>query len=136
MLSNLLVVLGGLLAALYRADALRGFGRPLGGHMALARPLLATTAAMGEWLEDAIYSGDVPGFLRRRAKDLLKDEFLSFVEDKIEVSQECHIHHTVPALVQYPSIHHIYSTPPCLICTPYTQQFPVFSSGREHQGGT
>ncbi|KAJ1404490.1 hypothetical protein B484DRAFT_404768 [Ochromonadaceae sp. CCMP2298] len=98
MLSNLLVVLG-LLAALFRGEALRGWGfRPLVGHPSISfgwgkaarplgrqlAPLLATNHAMGEWLEDAIYSGDIPGFLRRRAKDLLRDEFLSYVEDQIE----------------------------------------------------
>jgi hypothetical protein len=92
MLSNLLVVLG-LLAALHHAEAFRGFfgARPLVGSRTkavLPQALFATPAAMTEWLDDMIYSGDIAGFVRRRSKDMLKDEFLTFVEDRIETCDD------------------------------------------------
>ena len=45
---------------------------------------VSSNAAMEEWLEDVIYSGDVRGFIRRRSKDLVSYDFLDFLDSKLE----------------------------------------------------
>lgn len=45
---------------------------------------LPTDEELENWLDDMIYSGDISGFVRRRSKDLVNDDFLDFVEEKLE----------------------------------------------------
>lgn len=37
-----------------------------------------------EWLDDMIYSGDIEGYIRRRSKDLITDDFLDFLKFKLD----------------------------------------------------
>jgi hypothetical protein len=39
-------------------------------------------------LDDMIYSGDIEGFLRRNSRDLINEDFLDFLEEKVETLTE------------------------------------------------
>jgi len=47
-----------------------------------------STEVLDTWLEDMIYSGDIDGFIRRRAKDVVNDDFLDFLDSKLESSED------------------------------------------------
>eukprot|EP01041_Mallomonas_annulata_P004841 gene4841-9645_t len=40
--------------------------------------------SMGEILEEMFFSGDIEGFMRRRSKDVLQDDFISFLSRRVE----------------------------------------------------
>lgn len=41
-----------------------------------------------EWLDDIIYSGDIEGYIKRKSHDLVNDDFLDFLEERIELCQD------------------------------------------------
>jgi hypothetical protein len=45
---------------------------------------IISDATYEEWVEDIIYSGDIEGYIRRRSADLLNDDFLGYLEERIE----------------------------------------------------
>lgn len=45
-------------------------------------------ARMPGWLDDIIYSGDMYGAIQRRAKDVVNDDFLDFLDEKLAKSED------------------------------------------------
>lgn len=41
-------------------------------------------SAYEDWLQDMIYSGDIAGYLRKNTKNVVNDDFLLFLKEKIE----------------------------------------------------
>eukprot|EP00596_Hydrurales_sp_CCMP1899_P009979 CAMPEP_0119051438 /NCGR_PEP_ID=MMETSP1177-20130426/73051_1 /TAXON_ID=2985 /ORGANISM="Ochromonas sp, Strain CCMP1899" /LENGTH=615 /DNA_ID=CAMNT_0007030637 /DNA_START=289 /DNA_END=2136 /DNA_ORIENTATION=+ len=42
---------------------------------------------MEEWLDDMIYCGDIEGYIRRRSKDVVTDDFREYLDERLEA---CH----------------------------------------------
>ena len=43
---------------------------------------------MTDLLDEMVYSGDIEGFIKRRSKEVLQDDFLQYLEEKIETSDD------------------------------------------------
>ena len=43
---------------------------------------------MEEWLDDMIYCGDIEGYIRRRAKDVVSDDFREYLEERLTDCQD------------------------------------------------
>lgn len=43
---------------------------------------------MEEWLDDMIYCGDIEGYIRRRSKDVVSDDFREYLEERLTDCQD------------------------------------------------
>ena len=43
---------------------------------------------MEEWLDDMIYCGDIEGYIRRRSKDVVTDDFREYLDERIAECQD------------------------------------------------
>lgn len=68
----------------FRSVVMRGSGK----HPPLSRLPAVIDAKMTDCLDDIIFGGDIQGAIQRRAKDALTDDFLDFVEEQIQTSQD------------------------------------------------
>lgn len=50
--------------------------------------LQATDAEYEELLEDMIYSGDMPGFMRRKTREIVDEDFLDYLKERIESADD------------------------------------------------
>ena len=57
--------------------------------MSTATPsVIPTDEEMEAWLQDMMYSGDLLGFVRRRARDVVTLDFVEYVEERLELCQD------------------------------------------------
>ena len=57
--------------------------------MSTATPsVIPTDEEMEVWLQDMMYSGDLLGFVRRRARDVVTLDFVEYVEERLELCQD------------------------------------------------
>lgn len=59
-----------------------------------------STEELDSWLEDMIYSGDIDGFIRRRAKDVVTDDFLDFLDSKLESSDDEELQQVIKEIIE------------------------------------
>ena len=94
-----ILIVGGVLLAL--CDAFRFVGRLGSAAFTIHRPMiqqgnhrqtakyclpegqLITDEMMEEWLDDMIYSGDIEGFIRRQAKDVVSADFKEYLDERL-----------------------------------------------------
>ena len=99
---RILVVVGVVLAL---CDAFRFVGRLGSGAFTIHRPMvqpvnhrqtakyclpegqLITDEMMEEWLDDMIYSGDIEGYIRRQAKEVVSADFKEYLDERLAA---CH----------------------------------------------
>jgi hypothetical protein len=43
---------------------------------------------MEEWLDDMIYCGDIEGYIRRRSKDVVTDDFREYLDERLQDCQD------------------------------------------------
>jgi hypothetical protein len=41
-----------------------------------------------EWLDDMIYSGDIEGYIRRKAKDVINEDFEEYLQERLEACED------------------------------------------------
>lgn len=59
-----------------------------------------STEELDSWLEDMIYSGDIDGFIRRRSKDVVTDDFLDFLDSKLESSDDEELQQVIKEIIE------------------------------------
>lgn len=50
--------------------------------------LAGGNAHMADWLEDIIYGGDIQGAIQRRAKDVVNDDFLDYLDEQVQTADD------------------------------------------------
>jgi len=61
-----------------------------GGAPSLDAPLavIPTDEEMEVWLQDMIFSGDIKGFTRRRSREVVTIDFVEYVEERLQLSED------------------------------------------------